>query len=146
MRDCVKLKTCLPSSSFCLAVLYSLGVATRPCCCACAVAPGSATARNQKASMDGDLMFDVPPRDLVDNQEKYIVNIRKRQALVNILVAAAPIGSSIGWDFSKMPCSLWFANDPSGSTSYDEHPRRVCPRRDRSPHRNPRFTRAPLFH
>src|SRR6476646_9826588 len=80
MRDCVKLKTCLPSSSFCLAVLYSLGFATWPCCCACAVAPGSATARNEKANMDGDLMFDVLHRNLLDNQEKYIVNIHRRRA------------------------------------------------------------------
>src|SRR5579872_3108708 len=145
MRDCVKLKTCLPSSSFCLAVLYSLGVATRPCCCACAVAPGSATARNQKASMDGDLMFDVPPRDLVDNQEKYIVNIRRRQALVNILVAAAQDEDSLRSAANRIKHRLGFLQDAPArcgspmirpaSTSYDEHPRRVCPRRDRSPHR-----------
>ena len=33
--DCVKLKTCLPSSSFCLAVLYSFGFACwADACCA----------------------------------------------------------------------------------------------------------------
>src|SRR5437879_3411640 len=57
---CVKLKTCLPSRSFCLTVLYSFGFAAWSCACADAGIP-NATARNKPTAMGNDFIAQVPP-------------------------------------------------------------------------------------
>src|SRR5580704_9046082 len=50
MRDCVKLKTCLPSRSFCLAVLYSFGLGAWfwPFSCTAAGMANKTAARNEQ--------------------------------------------------------------------------------------------------